>query len=123
MMKSSYILIILIYIMSSCNTSKKKNTQYIYTYKDSGVQLKIMNGNNYLTYDETIQTNFEWTNIGSALIYGTGIKILGRDKNITKTEIHLPSNYLKKDTLNIKLQFEVDGEKINTEFNIPIKKN
>ena len=54
-------------------------------------------------------------------IYGTGIKMLGTKNGITKTEINAPSNYLKSDTLNIKLRFEINGVKTGTEFNVPIR--
>jgi len=87
------------------------------------VKIKILNGNEYLTYDTSIRTDFEWKNIDpkTSSIYGTGIKILGTKNGITNTEINVPSNYLESDALNIKLRFEINGEETRTEFNIPVK--
>lgn len=87
------------------------------------MELKILNGNDYLTYDTPIRTDFEWKNIDpkTCSIFGAGIKMLGTENGITKTEINVPSNYLESDTLNIKLRFEINGEKTGTEFNVPLK--
>lgn len=76
-----------------------------------------------LFYDTPTKTDFEWTNIDPKTVYiiGAGIKILGTKDEITKTEINVPRNCLESDTLNIKLQFEINKEKIETEFNVPIK--
>lgn len=109
--------------LNSCTESKKSNSEFIFENGESSVEIKILNGNDYLTYDTPIRTDFEWKNIDpkTGSIYGTGIKMLGTKNGITKTEINVPSNYLKSDTLNIKLRFEINGVKTGTEFNVPIK--
>ena len=103
--------------------SKKSTSKFIYENGESSVEIKILNGNDYLTYDTPIRADFEWKNIDpkTSLIYGAGIKMLGTKNGITKTEINIPSNYLESDSLNIKLRFEINGEKTGTEFNVPIK--
>ncbi|MEE9430810.1 MAG: hypothetical protein V3V16_07210 [Melioribacteraceae bacterium] len=87
------------------------------------MELRILNGNGYLTYDAPTRTDFEWKNIDlkTSSIVGAGIKILGMENGITKTEINVPSNYFESNTLNIELHFEINGEKIKTEFNVPLK--
>jgi len=123
MIKNVFVYIILILTLNSCVESKKKTSEFIYKDGESSVKIKILNGNDYLTYDMPIRVDFEWTNIDieTSSIYGVGIKILEGKNEITKTEINVPSNYLKKDTLNIKLSFEVKEEIIKTEFNIPVR--
>ncbi|WP_299527030.1 hypothetical protein [Winogradskyella sp.] len=85
--------------------------------------MKILNGNNYLTYDTPVRTDFEWKNIDpkSGSIYGAGIKILETKNGITKTEINVPSNHLESNILNIKLRFDINGETTRTEFNVLVK--
>lgn len=123
MIKNIYFCVISILILNSCVKSKEEPSKFFYEKGNSSVELKIMNGNNYLIYDTINKVDFKWINIDpkTAFIYGAGIKILGAKNNITKTEIGVPSNYLEKGSLNIKLNFEIDGEKINTIFNIPMK--
>ncbi len=122
MIKRTLLFGLLILILNSCMESKK-NSKFIYENGESSVELKILNGNGYLTYDTPIRTDFEWKNIDlkTSSIFGTGIKILEMQNGITKTEINVPRNYLESDTLNIKLHFEINGENIGTEFNVPIK--
>ena len=124
MVKNIFIIGILILISISCSDSDNKNSELVYKDGDSKVQLRILSGNNYLIYDTPIRTNFEWINIDNktGYIYGAGIKMLGTDNGITKTEINVPSNYLKNDTLEIKVGFELNGEKIQTEFLVPVRK-
>lgn len=114
---------LLILTLNCCTESKKNTSEFIYENGESGVELKILNGNDYLTYDTPIRTDFKWKNIDpkTGSIFGAGIKMLGTENGITKTEINVPSNYLESDTLNIKLRFEINGEKIRTELNVPIK--
>jgi len=123
MIKNIFIYGVLILTLNSCRESKKKTPEYIYKNGESSVRLKILNGNDYLIYDTPTRTDFEWRNIDpqTGYIIGPGIKMLGTNDGITKTEINVPSNYLKTDTLNIKLRFEIKGEKINKEFNVPMK--
>ncbi len=106
MIKNIFIYGILILTLNSCGESKKKTSEYIYENGKSSVQLKILNGNDYLIYDTPTRTDFEWTNIDpqTGYIVGIGIKMLGTNDGITKTEINVPSNYLKTDTLIQKLK-------------------
>ena len=123
MIKQTLLFGLLILTLNSCVESKKNSSKFIYENGESSVELKILNGNDYLIYDTPIRTDFEWKNIDpkTGSIFGAGIKMLGTENRITKTEINVPSNYLESDTLNIKLRFEINGEKTGTEFNVPIK--
>ena len=115
---------LLIITLISCKKSEKLKWEYKYENRESSIVMKILNGNNYLIYNKPARTDFEWTNIDPKMssIYGAGIKILGTENGITKTEINVPSNFLESDTLNIKLHFEINGEKNETEFNVPLRK-
>jgi len=123
MIKRNLLFGLLVLTLISCVESKKNSSEFIYENGKSSVEIKILNGNDYLTYDTPIRADFEWKNIDpkTGSIYGAGIKMLGTKNGITKTEINVPSNYLESDTLNIKLRFEINGEKTGTEFNVPIK--
>lgn len=123
MLKKIFISIILFLTLNSCSESKEKSNKNIYKNGKSSVQLKILNGKNFLIYNTPTRVDFEWKNIDlrTTSIYGLGIKILEADDKTTKTEINVPRNYLDKDTLSIKLNFEVNGKDINTEFTIPLK--
>ena len=123
MIKNIFLFGLLILTLNSCSESKKNASPFIYENGESSVELKILNGKDYLTYDTPIRADFEWKNIApkSGSIYGAGIKILGMKNGITETEINVPSDYLESDTLNITLRFEINGEKTGTEFNVPIQ--
>lgn len=114
---------LLFLIVNSCSEGKQSASNFIFTQGESRVELKIVNGNNFLFYDTPTKVDFEWKNINikTGSIFGTGIKMLGSKNNITSTEITIPRNYLNTDTLYIKLQFEINGEKIETQFNVPVK--
>ena len=122
MIKKICFCVISLLTLNSCLEFKDEPSMFFYENNKSSVELIIKNGNNYLIYDTPNRVDFKWINIDpkTSLIYGSGIKILEAKNNITKTEIGLPSNYLENDSLNIKLIFEVNGEKINTVFNIPV---
>jgi len=111
---------LVILILNCCTESKYK---FIYENGESSVQIKFLNASDFLIYDTPIRADFEWKNIDpkTGSIYGAGIKILETKNGITKTEINVPNNFLESDTLNVKLRFEINGEKTGTEFNIPIK--
>jgi hypothetical protein len=115
----------LIVTLISCEENKKLRWEYRYENRESIIKMKILNGNNYLIYDTPTRTDFEWINIDpkTSSIFGAGIKMLGTENGITKTEINVPSNYLQSDTLNIKLRFEINGEKTGTVLYVPVKKN
>ena len=99
MIKNILLFGLLFLTLNSCTESKKNTSEFIFENGESSVEIKILNGNNYLTYDTPIRTDFEWKNIDpkTGSIYGTGIKMLGTKNGITKTEINAPSNYLKSE--------------------------
>lgn len=123
MIKNFLLFGLVILTLNSCNESKKDTSEFKYENGESSVELKILNGNRFLSYDKPIRANFEWKNIDpkSGSIFGAGIKMLGTENGVTKTEINVPKNYLESDTLNIKLRFEIKGQKTGTEFNVPVK--
>ncbi len=123
MIKKLLLFGLLVMILNSCSESQENTPKFFYKNGNSSVELKILNESNYLTYDSPIRTNFHLINVNpnTVSILGTGIKIIRIENGIIKTEINIPKNYLKSDTLDIRLSFEKDGEKLKTEFNIPIK--
>lgn len=125
MIQKIIVLSISLLILKSCNEFKKEPKVFFYENGESSVQLKILNGNNFLIYNTPTRVNFEWKNIDikTSSIYGLGIKILKASKKVTHTEINVPENYLKNDSLNIKLNFQIKGKNINTEFKVPLRKS
>ena len=123
MINQTFLLGLFILSLNSCTESIKKTSKFIYEIEESSVQLKILNGNDYLTYNTPIRVDFEWKNIKpeTVSIYGTGIKLLGIKNEVTQTEINIERHYLISDTLDIKLSFELNGQKTSTYFNIPVK--
>ena len=79
-----------------------------------------------MVYDQPTKTNFVVTNIDpiNLRIAGPGITILGtnKEKTMMRTEIKVPSNYLDKDTLTIKVWYGEDDKKRH-DFQIPMKKS
>ncbi len=123
MIKKLLLSALLMLTLTFCSKPLKNAQQYFYENGESSVEFKILNETNSLTYDTPIRANFEWKNIDikTSSIYGEGIKILRTQNGITETEINIPSNILESDTLHIKLQFEIDDLKTETEFKVPIK--
>ena len=123
MINRAFLLGLFILSLNSCTESIKKTSKFIYEIKESSVQLKILNGNDYLTYNTPIRVDFEWKNIEPerVSIYGAGIKLLGIKNEVTQTEINIERHHLISDTLDIKLSFELNGQKTSTYFNIPVK--
>jgi hypothetical protein len=117
----SFVIIITIAI-NSCGKSETKKSELIYENGNQKVEIRILNGKDYLEYDKSTKTNFVLTNIelNSFSVYGAGIRILGTKNGTMKTEIKVPSNYLDTDTLNVKVRF---GKKQNENyaFKIPMK--
>ncbi|MUP43448.1 hypothetical protein FLP08_12755 [Gramella aestuarii] len=124
MIKKLFLLGLLFLNLNSCSESKKSTSDFKFEKGESSLELKIVNGNDYLTYNKPIRTDFKLENIdpNTLSIFGAGIKILTIENGITKTEINVPDNYLESDTLNIKLRFEINGKETKTEFNVPIKR-
>lgn len=118
LLKSFIIFLILI----SCSFGNSE-TQFIYENGNQKVAIKILNGNDYLEYDKPIPTDFVLTNIDPKkfMVVGAGIRLLEIKNGVMKTEIKVPSNYLKEDTLNVRVRFGNKPEE-NHEFNIPIKR-
>ena len=123
MINRAFLLGLFILSLNSCTESIKKTSKFIYEIEESSVQLKILNGNDYLTYNTPIRVDFEWKNIEpeTVSIYGAGIKLLGINNEVTQTEINIERHHLISDTLDIKLSFELNGQKTSTYFNIPVK--
>ncbi|MCG2432229.1 hypothetical protein [Aequorivita xiaoshiensis] len=98
------------------------NNELIYENGIQKVEIKILNGNDYLEYDKPTKTDFVLTNIEPKTfsVYGAGIRVLGTKGETMKTEIKVPINYLETDTLNVKIRFGEKPEE-NHEFNIPMK--
>lgn len=126
MIRSIFKSSIAILVLISCKEYKNENSDsgsYSFNKGKSGVEMKILSGHNYLIYDTPIKTNFEWTNIDpkTSSIIGMGIRILETKNGVTKTEINVPENILKSDTVSIKVNFKINGENTRTEFHVPIK--
>ena len=123
MINQTFLLGLFILSLNSCTESIKKTSKFIYEIEESSVQLKILNGNDYLTYNTPIRVDFEWKNIEPerVSIYGAGIKLLRIKNEVTQTEINIERHHLISDTLDIKLSFELNGQKTSTYFNIPVK--
>ncbi len=112
-----------IFFVYGCKNSDAKRSKFIYENGTQKVQLKILNGNDYLEYDTPTETNFEFTNNNPFYftVLGTGINILELKPGILKTEINIPNNSLETDTLNIKIKFGKEPKE-KCEFNIPVKR-
>ena len=121
-MKNQILILLLSLILSFYSCEKAQKDNIVYKNGDKKVEFKILNGNDYLEYDKSIKTEFILTNINPNTFnfVGVGMKLTGIENQILKTEIKVPSNYLKTDTLKIKAVF---GNKQKTffKFNIPIK--
>jgi hypothetical protein len=116
------IIVLLTLTFYSCGFFEDKKRELIYENESKKVEIQIMNGNDYLEYGTPTETNFVLTNIelNTFSVYGSGIRILGTKDKTMKTEINVPNNYIKKNTLTIKIRFGKKPEE-NHEFNIPMK--
>lgn len=123
--KKYSIILILIFTLISCKNSKKDKVELVYENGIEKIAIEIENGKDFLIYDQLTKTNFIVNNIdpASLLIVGSGIRILGTDNNNTtvQTEIKVPSDFLDKDTLTIKVRYG-EGYKKGPDFQIPMKK-
>ena len=115
-------IVLLTLTLNSCGNSETKKTDLIYKNGSQKVEIQILNGNDYLEYDKPTETNFVLTNIepNTFSVYGAGIHVLGTIDSTMKTEIKVPNNHLKTDTLKVKIRFGEKREKKH-EFNIPMK--
>lgn len=120
-------LVVFISAFSACkNLEEQENVSLVYEDGIEKITIEIKSGKDYLVYDTPTRTDFIVNNIDpiTLTIYGAGIRILGtnKDKTAMRTEINVPSNYLDKDTLTIKVRFGEDHKK-GHDFNIPLKKS
>ena len=122
-MKFKNLIFIISVTLLSCGKAEKPENRYKFEHRSSGVEMKILNGKNFLVYDEPTLVIFEWKYIDkySWIILGSGIRILNYHNNITETEIKVPSNYLKNDTLRIDLRYVSQDDTIKTVFNVPVR--
>src|SRR5690606_26738702 len=121
-MKNVFVLLFLTTIVS-CAT-KVKEEKFIFTSGEQKVELKILNGNQFLEDDTHTREDFEWTNIDrkTSYIIGLGISVLGSENETTKAEVNIPKNRLESDTLKIKVRFlDKNEEPVITEFKVPVK--
>ncbi|MGS0523856.1 hypothetical protein ACU8V7_00365 [Zobellia nedashkovskayae] len=119
------IILILILTLVSCKNSKTEKNNLVYENGIEKIAIEIVNGQDFFVYNELTKTNFVVTNIDpiNLAIFGPGIKILGtnKDKTAMRTEINVPSGYLDKDTLTIKVRYG-EGYKKGHDFYIPVRK-
>jgi len=102
------------------NKSMSSSNRFIYQNGNQKIEMKMLNGKNYLVYDNSTETEFIINNIElkDIIVYGTGIRIIGNGEGKLKTEINVPKNYTESDTLTVKIKIK---EKEKLEFNIPLK--
>ena len=121
-----YFFLVLAFSLLGCQNSRADKVDLICKDGTKKVTVEIENGQDYLIYDQPLKTNFIVTNIDpiNLRISGAGIKILGTNKEKTgmRTEIKVPANYLKNDTLNVKVWYDNEDKSKLCEFNIPVKK-
>lgn len=118
--------LVLAFSILGCQNSNANKVDLICEDGMRKVTIEIENGQNFLTYNQPLKTNFIVTNIDpiNLRISGAGIKILGTNKEKTgmRTEIKVPANYLKNDTLNVKVWYDNEDNNKLCEFKIPVKK-
>jgi len=123
-MKRKVIIIgILFLILNSCKGNKNNPNNFIYKNNNQKIELKILNGNDYLIAGNPTKVDFILTNIDpkSTLIFGRGIIILDKENGIIKTEINVPNNYLKPNMLDVQVRFN-DGNKISiAKLRVPVR--
>lgn len=113
----------MLFSLQSCGEAPTKKVEYIHTKGDQSVQLRILNGSDYLIYDTPTLVDFEWTNIdpSTAIIGGAGIKMLGNSDGISKTEFTVTKDKLKTDTLHITILFKKDNKRMPAAFHVPVR--
>lgn len=123
--KVSVIILVLVLTLIGCKNEETKKVDLVYENGIEKIVVEIENGKDYLIYDQPTKANFVCTNIDpiSLIVSGPGIKLLGtKNKTTMRTEINVPSDYLEKDTLTIKIRFGKNRKKEH-QFNIPMKKS
>jgi len=118
--------LVLAFLFVGCQNSNADKIDLICEDGTKKVTVEFENGQDFLTYDQPSKTNFIVTNIDpiNLRISGPGIKILGtnKEKKGMRTEIKVPANYLKNDTLNVKVWYDNEDNNKLCEFKIPVKK-
>ncbi|UAB82257.1 hypothetical protein INR76_05715 [Marixanthomonas sp. SCSIO 43207] len=125
MKKVYFLIILLITVIISCKNLESNKKDFICKNGSKTISVEMENGQDFLIYDKVIKTNFVCKNVDPVglLIQGAGIRLVGsKNKNIMRTEIKVPSNYLEKDTLTIMVRYGENYKK-ECEFNIPIKES
>ena len=124
-LKAILFIVVFTITFSACKNLKEEKVVLVYEDGNERISIKIKTGKDYLVYDIPTRTDFVVNNIDpiDLTIQGAGIRILGtnKDKTAMRTEINVPSNYLDKDTLTIKVRYG-EGYKKGHDFNIPLKK-
>jgi len=125
-MRYLFFTLILIFSLQSCQNSNTEKIELICKNGSKKIEIEIEDGANFLTYDKSTKTNFKVTNIDpiNLRILGPGITLTGtnKDKTAMRTNIKVPMNYLKNDTLNIKVWYDRNDDEKMCEFKIPVKK-
>jgi hypothetical protein len=113
--------IIVSFVLIGCEKVDEKNT-YIFKNGSEKVEFKIRNGNDYLEFDKNLKTDFILTNVDHRkfMVAGAGISVRGTKNDTMRTEIKVPKEYAKNDTLSIKIRY---GETpyVDHEFKIPVR--
>ena len=121
---SFFLMLMLVFTSMGCNTNRNDVVNLIYENGNEKITVKFETGQDFLVYDQPTKTDFILENIDPITIsvMGPGIKVLGtRGENKMRTEIKVPSNYLEKDTLIIKIRYGENYGKA-CEFQIPVKR-
>ena len=114
---------IMFLLVNSCKGNKNDTNNFIFKNKNQKIELKILNGNDYLIAGNPTKVDFIFTNIDpkATFILGRGILIKESKNGITKTEINVPNNYMKISILDVQVRFK-DEDKISiARFSVPVK--
>lgn len=106
-----------------CVNDSKKSNSFIFHNNEDSLILKLDNNKNYLEFDTPTKASIILNNADkrNVKVLGTGIRFLSVKNNTVQLEINVPSEFIKTDTLDIKVWFDNQTTK-NVNFYIPIKK-
>ncbi len=111
-------------IASACG-SKEKNSVNDFVFEDGNkkVELKILNGKNYLDFNEPTKIRIELINYNDNkfAVSGMGIEKLSSTKTNMDLEIKPTESTMTNGHMEIKTTILVGDEKVNYEFKIPVK--
>lgn len=116
-------ILVLAFSIFGCENLDSKKTALIHENGDQKVEIQLLNGKDYLEYDNTTETNFVLTNIDrkNFIVVGQGIRVLGGTEGTMNTSICVIKDKLETDTLKVKVVYGKDPKE-NHEFFIPIKR-